>query len=278
MQKREQPINSMDSAVPDPLQVIRRRIDAIDEKMHRLLIERSGVIGELIEIKGASKPGGAFRPDREADMMRRLVMRHEGDLPLITVEHIWREIITTFTAMQAPFGIAAGPADDPLAMRDAIRFYFGFSIPVTDCPTADAAIARVAGSAREVAVVAADATERWWDALAGAAAPRIFARLPFLDIPDRPAGLPAYVIGPPLSGSAPPDVQVFAIEASRRLDGAIKSHEGRIVVRAEQEVLVELPIAATLDDLAKENGEPLRNVRALGGFAQPIRYLSERTA
>ncbi len=75
---------------PDPLQVIRSRIDRIDEAMHRLLIDRSEVIAELIEIKGTAEPGAAFRPGREADMMRRLVQRHEGTLPLTTVEHIWR--------------------------------------------------------------------------------------------------------------------------------------------------------------------------------------------
>ena len=278
MQKNEQQTNPTDGAAPDPLKAIRGRIDAIDEQMHRLLIERSGVIGELIEIKGASKPGAAFRPDREADMMRRLVLRHEGDLPLVTVEHIWREIITTFTAMQAPFGIAAGPAADPLAMRDCIRFYFGFSIPVTDCSSADAAIARVAGSAREVAVVAADAPERWWQGLAGLQTPKIFAKLPFVEMPGRPAGLPAYVIGPPLSGAAPADVQVLAIAAAEGVEKAIRAHAGRLISRAGGDVLVELPVAAILDDVAKDNGEPLRDVRHLGGFAQPVRYLSERTA
>ena len=155
----------MDKAAPDPLQAIRVRIDAIDEAVHRLLIERSGVIAELIHIKGLSKPGAAFRPDREADMMRRLVMRHEGNLPLVTVEHIWREIITTFTAMQAPFGVAAGPAEDPLAMRDLVRFYFGFSIPVTNCESSEDAIRRVAGSAKDIAVVAVPGEGRWWSEL-----------------------------------------------------------------------------------------------------------------
>ena len=143
----------MDKAAPDPLQAIRVRIDAIDEAVHRLLIERSGVIAELIHIKGLSKPGAAFRPDREADMMRRLVMRHEGNLPLVTVEHIWREIITTFTAMQAPFGVAAGPAEDPLAMRDLVRFYFGFSIPVTNCESSEDAIGEWPARRR---------TSPWW--------------------------------------------------------------------------------------------------------------------
>ena len=34
----------MDKPAPDPLKAIRDRIDAIDEAVHRLLIDRSGVI------------------------------------------------------------------------------------------------------------------------------------------------------------------------------------------------------------------------------------------
>ncbi len=75
-----------------------RRIDAIDAEMHRLLIERGTVIDSLITTKGTEPPGAAFRPGREAEMMRRLVARHEGALPLATVEHIWREIITDLHA------------------------------------------------------------------------------------------------------------------------------------------------------------------------------------
>ena len=268
----------MDKAAPDPLQAIRSRIDAIDAEMHRLLIERSGVVGELIEIKGTSKPGAAFRPDREADMMRRLAMRHSGALPLATVEHIWREIITSFTAMQAPFGIAAGPAADPLALRDAIRFYFGFSIPVAACETGAAAIRRVAASGRDIAVIAVEGAERWWDGLSGASAPKIFAKLPFIELPSRPAALPAYVIGPPLKDKSVPDIGVLAMRADDRIEAAILSHGGQVVARAEDEVLAELPVAATPDDIAAEAGHPLGRTRRLGGFFQPLRFLADRTA
>lgn len=265
----------MDMAAPDPLRAIRSRIDAIDAEMHRLLIERSGVIAELIDIKGLGKPGAAFRPDREADMMRRMALRHRGGLPLATVEHIWREIITAFTAMQAPFAISAGPADDALAMRDAIRFYFGFSIPVACCATSQAAIAEVAASAQNIAVVAAAAEGRWWDGLAGDAAPKIFARLPFIEAPGRPAAFPAYVIGPPMQQVATPDIQVFAIEAGDRLADAAASLGGVAAGRAGDEWLVELPVAATLEHLAAETGEALGRVTRLGDHFQPIRVLAE---
>ncbi|HEX9904189.1 MAG TPA: chorismate mutase [Propylenella sp.] len=268
----------MDRAAPDPLQAIRGRIDAIDEKMHRLLIERSGVIAELIETKGTSKPGDAFRPDREADMMRRMVMRHEGRLPLVTVEHIWREIITTFTAMQAPFGIAAGPADDNLAMRDLIRFYFGFSIPVSNCSTAEEAIERVARSGKDVALVAQGAAGRWWTGLAGPAAPKIFAKLPYIEVPARPAHLPAYVIGPPLKEVPVPDVRVLALYKAPGSEAAVAAYGGRVAADAGGELLVELPVAAALDDIFGAAGAGISDLRELGGFSQPIEFKAERVA
>jgi chorismate mutase len=264
----------MDSAAPDPLKAIRSRIDEIDERMHRLLIERSGVIAELIRIKGLSKPGAAFRPEREADMMRRLAARHEGSLPLATVEHIWREIITTFTAMQAPFGIAVGPCDDPLAMRDLVRFYFGFSIPVTNCATNEAAIARVAASGMDVAVVAGRGDGRWWDFLGGPQAPKIFAKLPFIEMPFRPAALAAYVIGPPIKDDPHPDIRVFAAPADVRLEEAIRAKGGQVAVRCGDRFLFELPAKGTFADNAA-SGATLDGSTEIGGFFKPLRVSAE---
>ena len=67
--------------------------------MHELLMERGRIIDRLIEIKARQGGGSAFRPAREASMMRALVERHRGLLPLDTVEGIWRIIISTFTFM-----------------------------------------------------------------------------------------------------------------------------------------------------------------------------------
>jgi chorismate mutase-like protein len=266
----------MERAAPDPLGAIRARIDAIDEAMHRLLVDRSGVIAELIEIKGTSKPGAAFRPDREADMMRRIAARHSGDLPLATVEHIWREIITTFTAMQAPFSVIAGPAKDQLAMRDLVRFHFGFSVPVENAGTNEKAIASVARSKKAVAVIAATAKGRWWQGLVGASAPKIFARLPFIESPDRPADLPAFVVGPPLKQNFIPDIRLFAVSATPRLKRAAASLGGSIFARAEAEALVALPVASEIGELAEEAKLSPKSAREVGGYFAPIRQLAER--
>ena len=78
-----------DAPHPPSLAELRKEIDRIDEAMHRLLMERGEIIDRLIAAKNTQEVGSAFRPAREADMMRRLVQRHRGILPLDTVESIW---------------------------------------------------------------------------------------------------------------------------------------------------------------------------------------------
>src|SRR6266700_2911033 len=108
---------------------LRKDIDRIDETMHRLLMERGEIINRLISVKKTEESGSAFRPAREAEMMRRLVQRHHGILPLDTAESIWRVIIATFTYVQAPFRVHADLSAGDAAMRDCERFHFGFTVP-----------------------------------------------------------------------------------------------------------------------------------------------------
>ena len=109
---------------------LRKEIDRIDEAMHKLLIERGDIIDRLISVKRSQDTGtSAFRPAREAEMMRRLVKRHKGILPLDTVESIWRVIISTFTYVQAPFSIHADLSAGDALIRDSARFHFGFTVP-----------------------------------------------------------------------------------------------------------------------------------------------------
>src|SRR5262249_61580381 len=92
---------------PPSLQELRKEIDAIDEGVHRLLMQRGEIIDRLIQAKQTQEVGSAFRPAREADMMRRLVERHRGILPPDTVESIRRGIIATLTYVPAPFSVAS---------------------------------------------------------------------------------------------------------------------------------------------------------------------------
>src|SRR4030088_1224490 len=153
---------------PPPLAELRIEIDRIDEAMHRLLLERGEIIGRLIKVKHTAETGSAFRPAREADMMRRLVERHSGILPLDTAESIWRVIIATFTYVQAPFRVHADISAGDAHMRDSARFHFGFTVPFQPHMGAAGVVAAVSESKGDLGLVPAFAVAgagAWWDAL-----------------------------------------------------------------------------------------------------------------
>jgi chorismate mutase len=177
---------------------LRKEIDRIDEAMHRLLIERGEIIDRLIAVKRSQDTGtSAFRPAREAEMMRRLVNRHKGILPLDTVESIWRVIISTFTYVQAPFSVHADLSAGDVLMRDSARFHFGFTVPFVPHMGAAGVVAAVSTSKGDLGLVPAfdiASAGAWWSALEFDAAPKIIARLPFVERPDHPAALPVFVL------------------------------------------------------------------------------------
>ncbi|WP_420135099.1 chorismate mutase, partial [Rhodopseudomonas sp.] len=56
---------------PPSLNELRQEIDSIDAQVHQLLMQRGEIIDRLIAVKQTQEVGSAFRPAREADMMRR---------------------------------------------------------------------------------------------------------------------------------------------------------------------------------------------------------------
>jgi len=90
-------------------------------------------------------------------MMRRLVERHRGILPLDTVESIWRVIIATFTHVQAPYAVHADMSAGDAAMRDSVRFHFGFTVPFRTHLGAAGVLHAVAASKGDLGLVPANA-------------------------------------------------------------------------------------------------------------------------
>ena len=252
---------------------LRDTIDAIDAEMHRLLVERGTIIDALIQTKGTEKTGTAFRPGREADMMRRLVARHRGELPITTVEHIWREIITTFTRMQAPFDVAIDGSAEPDRMRDLARFYFGFSVELLCLGDAAAVVAHVAATG-DLGIVARDqdpAVGAWWRVLAKPSAPQIMAVLPYIEIPGRPADMPAFVISPRLSDPVTPDIRILAVSAK----GDFTPPRGSSVLadtggNGQTDLLLAVPEALDVARFAAETGGRLESVVEVGSIAAGI--------
>jgi chorismate mutase len=200
---------------PPTLAELRKEIDAIDEQVHRLLMARGDIIDRLIQVKQTQEVGSAFRPAREASMMRHLVERHRGILPLDTIESIWRVIISTFTYVQAPFSVHADVSVGESAMRDSARFHFGFVVPYVAHFSGAAAVDAVAKSKGDLALVSAiSARTPWWSELEADGAPKIIARLPFLERADHPAALPVFVISRVADDAMVTEVQVWSVRVS----------------------------------------------------------------
>jgi chorismate mutase len=183
---------------------LRKEIDRIDASMHALLMERGEIIDQLIAIKRSQASGSAFRPGREASMMREIVGRHRGILPVDIVESIWRVIIATFTHVQAPYTVHGDISLGNAAMRDVARFHFGFVVPYETHDDAGDVIHALSLSRGDLGLVPVAAPGAWWRALEGPQAPKIIARLPFVERADHPAALSTYVLSKPLD--EPPSV------------------------------------------------------------------------
>jgi chorismate mutase len=244
---------------PPSLTDLRRQIDRIDADMHALLLERGEIIDQLIAVKKTEETGSAFRPAREAEMMRRLVERHHGSLPLDTAESIWRVIISTFTYVQAPFSVHADLSAGDALMRDSARFHFGFTVPFVPHMGAAAVVQAVTQSKGDLGLVPAFATAGggpWWAALEFESAPKIIARLPFIERADHPAGLPVFAIARPHPDAIVKDVTLWSMKvsgwganaarAAAALADLIAIPEGTFDGAA---LLVSVPQGKTVDDI-----------------------------
>jgi chorismate mutase/prephenate dehydratase len=164
------------------LATLRADLDRIDDQLHTLLMQRA----EVVERVARSGKRGAFRPGREASIIRRLLRHHRGVLPAQALVRIWRELLAGTTAMQGPFSIAVWETDEAASFTQAAREHFGALTPLHVHRSPARVMAEVSGGAAAVGVLpypteADAARDAWWIALMGDDQPRlhVVARLPF---------------------------------------------------------------------------------------------------
>ena len=140
---------SEDGWRPD-LTALRARLDELDDKIHDLLKDRARVV----ESVARSGKAAAFRPGREAAILRRLLSRHSGKLPPRTLVRMWREMLAGTTAMQSAVTVAVFEPDRRPATIVAIaREHFGFLTPVVRHSSVASALNAVRTGAASVAVL-----------------------------------------------------------------------------------------------------------------------------
>ena len=265
------------------LPALRAELDRIDTALHDLLTQRARVV-EYVARSG--KPA-AFRPGREASIIRRLVGRHHGALPAAALVRIWRELLAGTTSMQGGFSLAVCDSDRGAAFTQLAREHFGALTPLRTYTSPGQALADVSQGVASVAVLPYPSDlENWWVALLHHE-PRlhIIARLPFWK--PRPDGSPAtqalVVASTPPDSSGDDrsflglecDIDVSRTRLSGELTGAGLKPETMVLERQPgspiANVLIEVEGALADDDsrLARL-GAVLRRPVVVGGYAMPI--------
>jgi len=268
---------------------LRRRLDEIDDKLQDLLIDRA----EIVALVAASKKDGnqpAFQPAREAEIIRRLVGRHRGALPVATLVRMWREMLAATVRLQSPFSVAVfAPADRP-GFWGLARDHYGSNTPMSAYDTVGQVIRAVGGGTGSVGVLPlpkAEEPEPWWPQLLSTDddAPRVVARLPFGAHGNTRADTDALAIGRGGQQESGLDRTFFGAECSSGISrprilellstvGLVCtviacSDLGKMVYLIEAEGLVP-PSDRRLEAFRSELGAALERVLPLGGYAVPL--------
>jgi hypothetical protein len=102
-------------------------------------------------------------------------------------------------------------------MRASARFHFGFTVPFVPHMGAASVVAAVSGSRGDLGLVPAFATAgagAWWNALEFDSAPKIIARLPFIDRPNHPAAVPVFVVSRVSADAMVKEVEAWSVRVA----------------------------------------------------------------
>jgi chorismate mutase/prephenate dehydratase len=119
--------------MPDSLKQLRARIDALDLEILKLVSERASAAHAIGRLKD---DGTVYRPEREAQVLRRLAGANPGPLPDKVIMHLFTEIISACRALEDAFSVASlGPRGT--FSEEAVVKHFGGQAPVVLCTSID---------------------------------------------------------------------------------------------------------------------------------------------
>ena len=130
--------NTVKTGDDSDLGSIRGQIDSIDEQIQVLINERAGLAQAVAVSKkrDSLRTVDYFRPEREADVLRRVIARNEGPLRDEEIARLFREIMSACLAQQEPLKIGyLGP--EGTFTQSAVEKHFGHSVRSLPLATID---------------------------------------------------------------------------------------------------------------------------------------------
>jgi chorismate mutase/prephenate dehydratase len=140
----------------DQIDKLRKEIDALNDQLAALVQRRAGLAQRIGALKGGA---GAYRPEREAEILRRVAKTNSGPLGAEQMLAVFREIISACRALEEPLRVAyLGPAGTFSEM--AVLQQFGHSAEALACASIDEAFrAAETGDAQFAVVPVENSTE-----------------------------------------------------------------------------------------------------------------------
>ena len=268
-----------------PLEEVRREIDEIDAALHDLIMRRTRVVEQVIAAKGTTNTGN-FIPGREIKVLRGLMQRHEGAFPRHALIRMWREMISVFAAMQGPFHVVACAEEGDQGCWDLARDHFGSHDKMSTLATPREVVARVSSDEAAIGVVPVPAEDgdAWWRTMGGAVAPRIVARLPFIEGSNaRTGGVGAYALAKRDFDPTGDDRSLLVVETETELSRAglrsLLTNAGltpQLIVTDRRDGAAHL---IEVDGFVQAEDEPVRkladleevrSVLAIGAYGVPV--------
>ncbi|TAJ96012.1 MAG: prephenate dehydratase [Gammaproteobacteria bacterium] len=132
---------------------IRASIDEIDDQLLALISQRAALAERVAAIKRSNGETNSFyRPEREAQVLRRLVERNPGPLHRETVTRLFREIISACLALEQPLNIAYLGPEGTFTQAAALK-HFGSAVRTTALPALDQVFREVEAGVCQYGVV-----------------------------------------------------------------------------------------------------------------------------
>jgi chorismate mutase/prephenate dehydratase len=135
------------------LEQVRADIDRIDRQIQQLIAERAECarrvadikIGEVLEARRRGEPDAEvvfYRPEREAQVLQRIIDRNDGPLQGETVAYIFREIMSACLALEKPLQVAYLGPEGTFTQAAAIK-HFGHAAICVPQSTIDTVFTQV---------------------------------------------------------------------------------------------------------------------------------------
>ncbi len=130
---------------------LRDQIDTIDSQILKLLNQRAGLAQSIGQVK-AQTQAPVMRPEREAEVIRRLLVENAGPLPDSSIELLFREIMSACRALEHHLVVAyLGP--EGTYSEQAVWRHFGRCIQALPCSTLEEAVGCVESDRADFCVI-----------------------------------------------------------------------------------------------------------------------------